>query len=165
MNKYLILATDGARARFFRLQETDTPEVEGGPDLVETQAQINPELELHGGNIFSATKSGSYRSPGNGKTHAYDDHRSSHFKEAQKRFAHKIAEDLTKEAEKPGTKEIVIIAPPPMLGDLRPSLKELKNKDFTLHEVRKDMAKMDTTKLHNNLANDGIIPARKPPQG
>lgn len=165
MNKYLILATDGARARFFRLQNPETPELQGGPDLIETHKENNPELEMHGDNIFSTTKSGSYRSPGNGKSHAYDDHRSSHFKESQKRFAHKIAEDIMKEADKPGTKEIILAASPAMLGDLRPYLKDLINKDVKIHEVDKDMTKLEARKLHNNLADEQLLPPRQPPEG
>ena len=161
MDKYLVVVTDGARARFFRLEDADMPELESGPDLVEKTARNNPELELHGEDVFSTTKSGSNRSTGNGKFHGYDDHRSAHFQESQKRFAHQVAQDISTQLSEQKAEELILAASPSMLGHIRTHLKDVKHKDITIHEVSKDMAKMKPRDIHKNLAKDNLLPERR----
>ena len=61
MNQYCVVVTNGARARFFTLEEPQFPELESGPNLVELKSLQNPQHRETGNQLWSEPKTGRNR--------------------------------------------------------------------------------------------------------
>ncbi len=160
---YLIIASDAARARFFRLEPVRMPEVEGGPNLVEDRSLTNPESEMRGTEVFTSSKSGRNRGVARGASHVYDDHRSDHYEEFCRRFAHQVAIEGKRLAKHLGSRIIVLAADPRMLGLLRAELQGNIQKDSEIREFARDVSKLTPRQVHDHLAANGMVPARRLP--
>lgn len=84
--------------------------------------------------------------------HAIQPHADWH-REAKHQFAREIAELLKRKAQEDQFDELVVVAPPPVMGDLR--------KDFDEHtkarvkaEVTKDLTKLSPTELQDYLTRE-----------
>ena len=86
MSAYCIIVADMARARFFNLEPVASSGFKSGPNLVEQGGLIIPRGELRYRDTFADTETGCNMGPG-GATHSYDDHRSRHRLEFERRFA------------------------------------------------------------------------------
>src|SRR3569623_141961 len=124
MSGYCVVTADGIRARFFCLERTPLPEVDGGPFLAEEpEALINTEADMPGRELFSDTKTG--RNAGNGMAHSYDDHRTQHMEEIKRRFAKLVVDEALRLAERRKPKILVLAAEKQMLGYLRTAMHTL----------------------------------------
>jgi protein required for attachment to host cells len=159
MNQYCVVVANGARARFFTLEDVDSPETEYGPNLIEKLDLANPEHELNGTEIYSDNNGGN-RSK-NGQSHAYDDHRDRHSEEQERRFANSIAEQCAKMG-KSSNNGIVLVSQKRMLGHLRQAM-ESKLKGISTQELAKDLSKLSPMELHEHLARENLIPKRQAP--
>lgn len=166
MSRYLVLAVDAVRARFFRLQDTDTPEIESGPNLVETGDMLNPENEMQGEAIFTETKTGANISSANGKMHQYDDHRMRHREEFAKRFGADVVHEAIRRARPKETSDLILVANPTMLGLIRGDAEQQsKEKNINVHAVAKDVSKMSARQIHELLAGKELLPPRRAAAG
>lgn len=163
MKSYLVISADGARARFFHLEPADVPELESGPNLVEDDVFVNPEREMPHGEMFSEQKSGRNRTS-DSPMHGYDDHRSQHVSELERRFAQNIAHEAVTRAKKLDARCIVVAADPKLLGMLRPELEKANVPGLEIREVARDVSKLAPQSLHQRLAREHVLPERKPPQ-
>ena len=161
IDRYLVVAVDTAHARFFSLVDSDTPEIESGPDLVETGAMIQPENEMHDEAVFTTTKTGANTSPGNGKMHSYDDHRSRHNKEFARRFSGDIAAQVKRQVHNRNTRDIILVAQASMLGMLRPRIEEFLGPQQNLHSVGKEVGRLSPRQIHELLADENLLPPRR----
>jgi protein required for attachment to host cells len=163
MSEYCVVVANGARARFFVLEDAEVPELEGGPNLVELGLDlINPEKELADRDLFSQ-KHGRNRAPGGGPTHIYDDHREQHDEEFVRRFARRIAQETVRRAHTYSRPNIVLVAQKRTLGFLRPALDSALRNGFSVREIPKDLSKLSPTELHEHLARDRVLPPRRAP--
>lgn len=160
MYQYCVVVANGARARFFTLEDVEQPELQSGPNLVEKMDLHNPEKELHDSEIYSDSKSGGNRSRG-GQSHGYDDHRNQHSEEQEKRFANSIADECARFAQNTH-RDIVLVSQKRMLGHLRKAL-ETRIKGLQTQELAKDLSKLNPIELHEHLARNKLIPERKAP--
>jgi protein required for attachment to host cells len=161
MTNYCVVVADSARARFFCLEDSQYPELESSPRLVERYDLANPEQELPGREVYSDGKARNRSA--NGAAHDYDDHRDNHQEEGLKRFARAIAEkgaELTR-AEQAGT--ILLVAQSRILGLLRGALDVLRKTGAKVEEVTKDVTKLSTDDLHDYLAKEKLLPKRQRP--
>jgi len=71
-------------------------------------------------------------------------------REAKRTFAEEIAELLYGKTREDAYDELIIAAPPKMLGDLRDALDE-KTKERVKAELHKDLTKLSPTELHAYL--------------
>ncbi len=163
MIQYSVVVAAGARARFFTLEAVDFPEVQSGPRLVEHTGLVNPERNAPERTLWSANKTGRNRAPGGGPAHGYDDHRSQHEDEFERRFARNIAEHAARMARVNHTHHVVLVAQNRMLGFLRSALDPLIKAGVELHELAKDLSKLSPTELHEHLSRDRLLPPRKSP--
>jgi hypothetical protein len=92
MGNYCVVVASGAQARFFILEPAEFPELGIGPNLVERGELINPEKEIARRDLYTDSKTGRGRAPHGGPSHGYDDHRSQHEDELERRFARKVLE-------------------------------------------------------------------------
>jgi protein required for attachment to host cells len=166
MSEYCVVVTDGARARFFTLDPVEFPDVEGSPRLTEQGNLINPERDLPQRELFSSATTGRNRAPEGGPAqgHGYDDHRNQHEDEFERRFARRVAEEASRVAQSTKARCVVLAAQPRMLGFLRQELTILLKSGFEVRESVKDLSKLSPVQIHEHLAKEQLLPARKRPR-
>jgi len=162
MSENCVVVAGGSRARFFALEDVQFPEVESGPNLVELSDLVNPEHDAKQRDLWSELKSGRNRAP-TGPAHGYDDHRSQHEEEYERRFARSVAEECVKLARSHGTRNVVLVAQKRMLGILRGTLEPVLKAGVEVRELAKDLSKLPPQQLHEHLAREGMLPRRRTP--
>lgn len=163
MNQTSVVVVNGSRARFFTLEPAQLGSIEGGPNLREREDLINPDVESHDQELWTETKSGRNRAPGGGPAHGYDDHRDEHLDEFKRRFAREVAREAAGLVKETGSERLVLAAQKRMLGFLREELDPLLQTGVKVVEVTKDLSKMSAQELHQYLAREKVLPARKRP--
>ncbi len=163
MSEYCVVVAGGARARFFALDSVELPEFQSGPNLVELGKLESPERLSEPKALWSDNKSG--RNRGAGGAHGYDDHRSQHADEFERRFARQVSEQTLDMVRSNGTKHVVMVAQKRMLGFLRDQLGDLHKTGVAVHELGKDLGKLNAQELHRYLADEALLPRRRVPAG
>ncbi len=161
MNTTIVVVANGAHARFFTLEDAQDPVFESSPRLVEHASLINPLQETADKELWSDSKSGGNRSSGGGGVHGYDDHRSKHRVEYERRFVQQVEATTTQLARKHKVGRVVLAADNRVLGMMRDAMRG-KN-TFELSEVAKDYSKFSPQELHAKLASLNLVaPSRRP---
>ncbi len=163
MSDYCVVVTGGAHARFFTLEPVEFPELESGPRLVDRGELFNPEKEIPERDLYADSKPGRGRSPQGGRAHSYDDHRSQHEEEFERRFARKVLEKTRRVVRANKARYVVLAAPARMLGLLRQDLNAILKHGLEVQKLAKDMTKFSPKQIHDHLAKKRLIPARKRP--
>jgi protein required for attachment to host cells len=156
MGNYCIVVASGLHARCFTLEPVELPELESGPKLIERGEVLKPEKEIARRDLYTDSKTGRGRAPHGGPSHGYDDHRSQHEDELERRFARKVL-------EKTKARCIVLVAPAPMLGLLRQHLDIIRKGSMEVHGLAKDLTKFSPKQIHDYLAREQLLPACKRP--
>ncbi len=164
MSEYLVVASNSSRARFFQLKDADNPDLQSSPNLIEAEPLDNPQKELHESKVFSDHESGVSCAAGGGSWYEYDDHRERHVREFDRRFAKQVAERALADASASGTRCLILIANPKMLGHLRPEIRSRLKTDIQLQELPREVTKLSALELHKLLSSQDFLPKRKPPQ-
>jgi hypothetical protein len=149
MGNYCIVVASGLHARCFTLEPVELPELESGPKLIERGEVLKPEKEIARRDLYTDSKTGRGRAPHGGPSHGYDDHRSQHEDELERRFARKVLEKT--------------VAPAPMLGLLRQHLDIIRKGSMEVHGLAKDLTKFSPKQIHDYLAREQLLPACKRP--
>ncbi len=163
MGEYCVVVASEAEARFLCLEPVEFPELESGPRLAPKEEIRNPEKRLPDRELFTDTKSGRGRAPRGGPAHGYDDHRSRHEDELDKKFSRAVVEKAAGMAKASGARKLVMVAPPRMLGILRQEFDLLHRQGLKVIECPKDMTKFSPHQIHEHLAKEGVLPPRKRP--
>ncbi len=163
MHNYLIVVADGARARFFELVPAELPPLESGPNLVELEDLVNPEIDVKGRDLWSNLKSGRGRAPGEGPAHGYDDHRESHREEIERRFARQTATRIVERLTRHRADVLIVAAESRMLGMLRDALGARLPAGIHLIEHAENLSRLNALHLHIHLAEEGALPPHKAP--
>lgn len=161
MDQYCVIVANSNTARFFTLESPEFPEYESGPNLVETKELHNPDLHDQD-ELWANTKTGRNRAGKSGPAHGYDDHRSQHHEEFERRFAHSIAEETRRLQGDQRHPNVILVSQQRMLGHLRQAM-DNHFKDAATHEVAKDLSKLSALELHQHLARERLLPRRKGP--
>lgn len=159
MSDCIVVVADAARARLFTLEPARSPDTEGGPNLVERKDLVNPEQRPP----WSDPKSGRNRAPGGGQAHGYDDHRTQHTDVLKRRFARSVAQETAQLQQSCKARNVILVAQKRMLGFLRTELGTLLKNEGKVQAVAKDLSKLAPQELHQHLAKDGLVPARRGP--
>lgn len=165
MSDHCIAVISGAQARFFTLEPIEFPEVESGPRLIERGELDNPEGRIQERDLYADSKTGRGRAPGGGPSHGYDDHRSQHDEEFERRFGREALEKAAQVARRSKARQVLLVAPSRMLGVLRQELDILLRQGMEVREVSKDMIKFTPKQIHSHLAKQGLLPPTIPPKG
>lgn len=160
MTRFLVAAVDGARACFLTLEPLAAPEFESGPDLIERCTLANPALEMNGQDLWANTKTGRNRGSG-GNGHNYDDHRSNHLVEFERRFAQAIVAQMDALIAEYDLNTVILVAEPQILGILRETLHSSNGRSVQIQDLAKDLCWMKPRQLQEYLAQKGILPARQ----
>ena len=163
MSDYCVVVTGGAQARFFTLEPVEFPELESGPKLIDRGELFNPEKEIAGRDLYTDSKAGRGRAPHGGPSHGYDDHRSQHEYDVDRRFARKVLEKGRRLAKANQARYLILVAPAHMLGLLRQEMSIILKHGFEVHKLAKDMTKFSPKQIHDHLAKEKALPACKRP--
>lgn len=158
MGLYLVAVIDGTIARFFELNPDEVTEYEAGPHLVERKSLFNAEQEMHGRELWANTQTGRNRVSA-GPTHNYDDHRSQHMVEFERRFAQSITQHIGDLQRDHAVRHLVLVAEPQILGILREVMPSHLPPQLHVQEVTKDLCKLKAQDIHDYLAQRSLIPA------
>jgi len=138
-----ILLADATRARVFTCGGEDE-----GIRAVEDGEIENTELHRHTRDAGSDRPGRSYESVG-GARHAQEPRVDLHRQEKE-RFARKIADYLASNAQSNRFDELILVAPPQFLGELRDGL-DKQTASRVIREVAKDLMKLPAPKLAAQL--------------
>ena len=163
MSDYCVVVTGGSQARFFTLEPVEFPELESGPKLIDRGELFNPEKEIAGRDLYTDSKTSRGRAPHGGPAHGYDDHRSQHEYEFDRRFARKVLEKGRHLAKANQARYLILLAPANMLGLFRQEMDIILKHGFEVHKLAKDMTKFSPKQIHDHLAREKVLPACKRP--
>ena len=163
MGYYCIVVASGLHARCFTLEPVELPKLESGPKLVERAELFNPEKEIARRDLYADSKTGRGRAPHGGPSHGYDDHRSQHEDELERRFTRRVLEKTRHVAEANNARCVVLVAPARMLGLLRQHLDIICKRGLEVNALAKDMTKFSPKQIHDYLAREQLLPACKRP--
>jgi len=158
MNPTCVVVANSSRARFFKLEDSDTTEFETGPKLIELSALINSETNHNASGSWSEVKSGRNRATKSGNAHGYDDHRTKHLDEYEKRFAQSIIDETQRISLKNG--KIILVSQNRMLGYLRNAMSG-SIKGSQTSELNKDLIRLNPNELQDRLSNEHLIPKKR----
>lgn len=160
MSQYLVAVIDGTKARFLTLRPVELEGYESGPNLIEHEGLHSTEKEMPGQALWANTKTGRNRGT-SGQAHSYDDHRSNHMMEFEKRFAQSIASRITDLSKDHDIRQLILVAEPQILGLMREVMSSSLPRQIALHELAKDLCRLRTQELHTYLADRSLLPAFK----
>lgn len=163
MGEHCIAVVSEGQARFFTLDPVELPELESGPRLTERGQLWNSERRVPERERYTDSKTGRGRAPRGGASHGYDDHRVRREEDADRRFAREVLEDVRDLAKRHEARCIVIAASARMLGILRQEMDLLQGKGVEVKKLAKDMINFSPEQIHENLAKESVLPARRAP--
>lgn len=158
MTRHCILIADGARARLFMAgpsRGASTVKLDDCEDL------LNPERSLPGREVFSDLKSGRNRPP-RGAAYTYDDHRSNHRDENERRFAKQIAAAVARLIRREAPDWFVVVAEPRLLGMLRRPLDHELPATLPRTELAADLSWHALPNIRAELERRGVLPESQP---
>lgn len=161
MADYLVVVADAAEARFLTLEPVEFPELESGPRLIERGILSDSEKRLPERERYSDSKTGRGRAPKGGPAHGYDDHRDQRESEDEQRFVRQILEKAVEMAKAHRVRRVILAAPAKMRGAFRQDLPRFTKGGFQVQDIPKDMTKFTPDEIHEHLANDRLLPARR----
>jgi protein required for attachment to host cells len=159
MTDWCIVVADGSRARLF------TAEFHAGESsatLKDREDLVSPERNLTGREIFANVKSGRNREARNAQAHGYDDHRTRHREETERRFAKQIAAATADIVKRHASDWLVIVADPRLLGLLRKPLDAKLPAGLPRIELREDLSWHALPQIRRVLERRGVLPASQP---
>lgn len=124
---------------------------------MEHQALLNPIQSQAGRELWTSSKSGGNRGTTR-QSHGYDDHRQSHLKEFDRRFAHTINAGITHFIHTYPIQHILLVAEPQILGHLRPILMATLPKALLPVEVAKDLCNLSVSEIYKYLLDQQLLP-------
>jgi len=154
MSEYCVVVAEGAQARIFTLEPAEIPEMQSGPNLVERKTLRNRQQEASPSDIRRGRNRAAY-----GPGHTYEEGRND--RETHKKFARRLADEIGRLIRANGFQHLVLCADKRTLGTLRPSLGESVGNGIDLHEVPKDLLRLNPIELHDRLASEGHLPRRR----
>lgn len=158
MAKFVVVVIGGTSGRFFSLDSASASSYESSPNLLEQEGLSDSTKELHGQELWANLKTGLNRSS-NGQAHSYDDHRQSHEREFEKRFAQKISSALLKLIKVEQARQLILVAEPQILGMMREAMTDKLFKNLNIQELAKDICHFKVNQIHDYLAKKELLPA------
>jgi len=140
-NTWVVVA-DAARARFFRLTDERHLVPAYDREIVGATLQSREIGSDRPGRVFDSHGAGRHATepPTDPKRHAKFE------------LAHEVSGILDAERKKHAFEQVLIVAPPQFLGDLRATLSD-PVKQFVIAEINKDLSKLSAAELETQLAD------------
>ena len=160
MSNYLIVLVNRSMARFFTLEPVEFPELESSPRLTSCSQLENTQFR-DCQEIFADSKTGRGSAPMGGGIHGYEDKRDQHLNELRRRFAIGVLNQIQKLASTERSRIIILAASARMRRFLYPELDTLSRQGYQIHKLSKNMINFPPQKIHEYLAQKGLIPRQK----
>lgn len=160
MSDYLIVVVNRAWARFFTIEPVEFPELESGPRMMNCEKLENTEIR-DVQDMYTDSKTGRGAAPQGGSVHGYDDKRDKHLDELRRRFAMKVLERIQKLAKAEQARTVILAASARMRRFLYTDLDTLTRQGFQIHKISKNIINFSPQKIHEYLADDGLVPKQK----
>jgi hypothetical protein len=160
MSDYLIVVVNRASARFFNLEQVEFPKLESGPRMVTLKELNNPEINDFQ-EMVTDSKTGRGAAPQGGSVHGYDDKRDQHLDELRRRFAVKVLDQIRRLAKTDRVRTVILAASSRMRRFLYPDIETLERQGIRIHKLSKNMINFAPQKIHEYLAQEGIVPHKK----
>ena len=159
MNRACIAIVDVARARICEYDVRCPP----GDELKEIADLVNPGRRHLGDNFEEAVpgERGSDLGVRSNHVQATNDHRTQFADSLDQKFAREIVGELERIVREGAFSNLVVVAGPRMLGELRKHDSSLRRDGLQLDEIERDLAWQSNAQLHDHLAQMGIIPPRQ----
>jgi len=161
-SSFCVLLADAARARVLTL---DSP----GGELEPTLAPLTEVIDLtsparrgRDSELLSDTRPGLRREGGHGPRHAVSDHREGKRDDADRHFAELAADEASRIWHRRPFCTVVVVAPPRMLGVLRPLIAQHNSgpSPYDVRELDRDLTRLATPAVHDALAARALLPPR-----
>lgn len=150
MHSYLVAVVDGAYARFFTLTAVEFSEAEPStPHLTEHSSLNNAEKPM----AVKGTPNNIGR-----KHHGHRHEKTTQFEEINRRFASKVAQQISTIIESFNGHHLILVAEPHILGNLRESLPNQVNTKMSIRELAKDLCRLNAHDLEKYLVNKQLLP-------
>ena len=160
MGHHLIVLVNRSMARFFTLEPVEFPELESSPRLTSCTQLENTEIK-DGQEIFADSKTGRGAAPLGGSVHGYEDKRDQHLNELRRRFANEVQDQIQKLVRTERSRVIILAASARMRRFLYPMLDPLSRQGYRIHKLSKNIIHFSPQKIHEYLADSGLIPEQK----
>jgi len=157
MDNVCVVVADGKGARLFLLQESDAPRAP--VRLVARGTLSNADLRSRGRSVTGRVRTETNTNREAGPMHPIGAQRERHRIELQRRFSVEVARKAAALAKNWATGSVVIVADPRMLGFLRETVRATLKPRIQVKELAKDYAGLTISRLRDQLAEDGIVPA------
>ena len=161
MADYLVVIVDRASARFLTLEPVEFPEIESGPKLVALDELTNPNYISEARDLYTDSKTGRGAAPGGGPVHGFDDKRDQHAVHSTRKFAAQVMTHTIRLARRKRTRNIILAASARMRSLLFPETQKLVSQDYRVFKLSKNMSNFSTQKIHQYLAQAGLIPSQR----
>ena len=158
MNRACIAIVDVARARICEYDVRRSP----GDELTEITDLVNPGRRHIGDNFEESVpgERGSDLGVRSNHQQATNDHRTQFAENRDGKFAREVVSELERIVREGAFSNLVVVAGPRMLGELRKHDGALRRNGLQLDEIERDLAWQSNAQLHDHLAQLGVIPAR-----
>jgi len=163
MSDYCVVVVDSTRARLFTLEAARVPEVESGPKLTEQKDLVNPEKGMQDRDVPADTRSGVNRAPQGGSGQSYDDHRTQHEHEFDRRFAKTVVAEVLSLVKSARARFLVLAAEPQMLALMRKESGDLSKSGIEVREAATNLTKFPVQEIQAHLPKQKLVPECKRP--
>jgi len=157
MDNVCVVVADGKGARLFLLQGSDAPRAP--VRLVARGTLSNADLRSRGRSVTGRVRTETNTNREAGPMHPIGAQRERHRIELERRFSVEVARKAAALAKNWATGSVVIVADPRMLGFLRETVRATLKPRIQVKELAKDYAGLTISRLRDQLAEDGIVPA------
>lgn len=155
MKRACIAIVDVTRARICEYNERNA----AGHELTEIADLVSPGRR-HIGAVFEEDIAGNRTGGGSTQKTSTDDHREAFIGQRDQKFAREVVGELDRLVKEGAFTHVVIVAGPRMLGELRKHDGVLRRDGLQIDEMDRDIAQLDSARVHDYLAQAGIIPPR-----
>lgn len=163
---FCVVVADTARARVLVLDLARDIAAPATSELVEVAAITNPMLRARDVDVLSDSRTGQRgggrASPRGTPLRTTIDHREQRRREVARHFAMRVVEEAAAVWSRYPSCELVVAASPVMLGLLRPAIERKigPTDQVRVHELARDLTKLPGPRLHDQLSEAGLVPAR-----
>jgi protein required for attachment to host cells len=157
VNKTCIVVADAGLARFYGVEEVDSPRVK--TKLVERVVLNNPDLRTLGTSVTGRPRTETNTNREAGPVHPMGAQRERHRVELERRFGQEIVRQVGEITKSWNEGVVVLVAEPQLLGLMRESLRKALHQGIELKELAKDYTSLPAHELHERLALSRFMPA------
>lgn len=159
MIRTCIVVADAGLARFFDVEEDESPRVK--VKLIERAVLTNDtDLKSRGESATGKVRSETNTDRGSGPVHPMGARRERHRLELERRFGLEIARQAGEMTRSWTNGAVVFVAEPRFLGITRESVRQALARQIELKEIARDYAHLTPADLYDHLARNGLVPAR-----